>query len=354
MDTEKKSVLGGVLDGSDPNDPFDFLKILPNPDGSLTRFLPVPDLPPYTQPPPFLQTNDHVLSKDVLLNPSNHTWLRIYRPYLLSTPTTSPLPIIIFFHGGGFILLSAASAHFHRFCDRLALYLPAIVLSVNYRLAPEHRLPAAYDDAMDALRWVKNQEELPTALRDPWMAPDIADSSCCFLMGSSSGGNIAYYLWQQEQLPLKIVGVILDQPFFGGVERTESELRMADSLVVPLPVSDLMWELALPEGADRDHEFSNPETLEKKKKMMMIEGNSTTSSSSKVACLLRACARDPQVDRQRAWMKKVGEKGVKVVAHFADDGYHGIQFFEEDKREIMLMEVKHFVSSVFRTSTTNT
>jgi len=52
------------------------------------------------------------------------------------------LPVLVYFHGGGFIVGSFASPEFHAVCLRLAASLPAVVLSADYSLAPEHRLPA--------------------------------------------------------------------------------------------------------------------------------------------------------------------------------------------------------------------
>ncbi|KAL8462073.1 hypothetical protein ACS0TY_033230 [Phlomoides rotata] len=130
------------------------------------------------------------------------------------------------------------------------MQIPAVVMSVEYRLAPEHRLPAAYDNCSEALHWIRTT-------RDEWLTK-------CFLMGSSAGGNIAFCVGLDavttvDQLtPLKIEGLILHQPFFGGVERTPSEMRLVRDKMVPPHLNDLAWGLALTIGVDRDHRYSNP------------------------------------------------------------------------------------------------
>lgn len=64
------------------------------------------------------------------------------------------LPVVVYFHGGGFVFHSVASAQFDALCRRFASAIPAVVASVDFRLAPEHRFPAPYDDGEAALRWV--------------------------------------------------------------------------------------------------------------------------------------------------------------------------------------------------------
>ncbi|KAK4337926.1 hypothetical protein RND71_042413 [Anisodus tanguticus] len=83
-------------------------------------------------------------------------------------------------------------------------------------------------------------------------------------MGTSARGNIAYNLglhaaayWDNLK-PLEIKGLILNQPFFGGKERTQSEAKYANDKILPPIVSDVMFGLGLLEGVDRDHEYSNP------------------------------------------------------------------------------------------------
>ncbi|WOL04294.1 hypothetical protein Cni_G13015 [Canna indica] len=302
-------------------DPYKFLRIARNPDGSLTRSTAVPLSPP---------SDASVLCRDLPLNHARHTTLRLYLPRPFPPPAPK-LPVVLYFHGGGFILFSAASAPCHALCDHLAAALPAVVLSVDYRLAPEHRLPAAYEDALDALLWLRS--DAPADLRD------CADLSRCFLMGSSAGGNIAFHAALRataEPLdPVRIAGLVLDQPYFGGVERTESEERMKDDKIVPLPANDLMWELALPEGADRDHEYCNPKANEEK----LLAG-----AGDLPRCLVRGHNGDPLIDRQRELARMLERRGVRVVARIAPSGFHGIEVFDRSKEEELVEDVGRFIN----------
>jgi len=72
---------------------------------------------------------------------------RLYRP-----PTEGPHPVVVYYHGGGWVLGDAQSDD--PFCRDLCLRSDALVVSVDYRHAPEHRFPAAVDDAVAALNWV--------------------------------------------------------------------------------------------------------------------------------------------------------------------------------------------------------
>ena len=142
-------------------------------------------------------------------------------------------------------------------------------------------------------------------------------------MGESAGGNIAYNAGlraaaEADQIrPLKIGGMILIQPFFGGNKRTPSELRLGKDLTLPLTVTDSMWNLSLPVGADRDHEYSNP----------------TVNGGAKVLDRVRelewrvvvfGCDGDQLVDRQMELVKLLQDKGVHVVGQFYSGGRHGI------------------------------
>lgn len=301
-------------------DPYRFLKLSPNPDGSITRLQRLPSAP----------ASQAAGSKDVPLNPSKGTFLRLFRP---PSAGAARLPVILYFHGGGFIFCSAASLLFHVPCARWAASLPALVVSVDYRLAPEHRLPAAYEDAVEAIEWISRQAAVG-ADGEPWLR-ESADFSKCFLMGCSAGGNIVYHAGMRAldlDIDMKIAGLIMNEPYLGGVQRTESEIRLINDTIVPLAANDLMWSLALPLGADRDHEFSNP-----------------TLPSDKIGrlprCVVIAYGGDPLVDRQRAFVRMLESRGVHVASVFHEGGSHAIELFQPEAARDLIDWVRHFISS---------
>lgn len=109
---------------------------------------------------------------------------RLYRPggagnpALTWQPAAERLPLVVFFHGGGFVLGDRDSHD--AVCRMLCASAGVLVLSVEYRLAPEHPWPAAPDDGLAAWRWtVDHAEELG------------ADPDRLALAGDSAGGNLA-------------------------------------------------------------------------------------------------------------------------------------------------------------------
>lgn len=130
--------------------------------------------------------------------------------------------------------------------------MSVVVVSVNYRLTPEHRYPSQYDDGEEVLKFL---DENKTVL------PENADVSKCFLAGDSAGANLAHHVavrvCKAGLQNIQVVGLISIQPFFGGEERTESEVRLEGSPLVSMARTDWMWKVFLPEGSDRDHGAAN-------------------------------------------------------------------------------------------------
>ena len=102
---------------------------------------------------------------------------RIYTPMRLRK-TNGLAPCLVFFHGGGWVIGDLDSHDV--VCRKLADEGELIVISVNYRLAPEHKFPAAVEDAITATTWIAgNSKQL-----------DI-DASRLMVGGDSAGGNLA-------------------------------------------------------------------------------------------------------------------------------------------------------------------
>lgn len=100
-------------------------------------------------------------------------------PARLYTPAgAGPFPVIVYFHGGGWVI--ADKQVYDGGARGLAKQANAIVVSVDYRRAPENKFPAAWDDAFAAYRWVANN-----------VANINGDPSRMGLAGESAGGNLA-------------------------------------------------------------------------------------------------------------------------------------------------------------------
>ncbi|GAB4837475.1 hypothetical protein Ancab_002335 [Ancistrocladus abbreviatus] len=202
---------------------------------------------------PSLTPLNGVVSSDVTIDPSRSLWYRIFVP--VSTSSASSIPVIIYFHGGGFIAWTADCKVCDDHCRWYARELSAIVVCVSYRLAPEHKCPAQYEDGFDALKFIDRTRRIDGNF------PANADITKCFLAGDSSGANIAHHLAveaaKHKFQELKIVGIILIQAFFGAEERSESELEFQWNPIISLEHMDWIWKQFLPEESNRDHPAVN-------------------------------------------------------------------------------------------------
>ncbi|OQU76051.1 hypothetical protein SORBI_3010G083200 [Sorghum bicolor] len=150
---------------------------------------------------------------------------RLYLPPKSRRGKKRKLPVLLYFHGGAFVIESPFSPLYHAFLNILVAKAGVVAVSVDYRLAPEHPLPAAYHDAWAALRWTaSNCVSGPEA----WLA-DHGDATRIFLAGDSAGGDIAHNLavraGAEPPLPggAAIAGVVLLNPYFWGKEPVGAE-----------------------------------------------------------------------------------------------------------------------------------
>ncbi|KAG0452793.1 hypothetical protein HPP92_025457 [Vanilla planifolia] len=260
-----------------------------------------------------LDPSTGVDSKDVLVDPSSGVSVRLYLP---PVSPTRKLPVLVYFHGGAFCLESAASPIYHRHLNTLASRTPLLVVSVDYRLAPEHPLPTAYEDSWTALRWV-----FSSPFPDQWIA-DYGDLTRVFLAGDSAGANIAHHLAlrgrKETEAGIAIKGVLLIHPYFWGTDPIGSE--SAD----PTFRSHInkIWQLTCPDTTGPDDPRLNPFTDEAK-------------SLKELGCdrlLVTIAEKDLMRNRGRAYYDKVKESGWTGEAelHEMPDAEHVFHLFHPD------------------------
>ena len=156
-----------------------------------------------------------------------------------------PLPTLLYLHGGGFVVGSPETHD--ALCRQIALRSGWMVLSLDYRLAPEHRFPTAFDDGWDALTWLHDQ--------GPMFG---ADTRRLAVGGDSAGGTLAAacaIAARDARLPLALQ--LLFYPGMGCGHDTASQRRYAEGFVIDRRQIDWFFGLALRSPADcTDWRFS--------------------------------------------------------------------------------------------------
>ncbi len=170
--------------------------------------------------------------------------VRIYWP---ADTFDAPTPIMIFAHGGGFVFCDLDTHD--DFCRRMSNGVGALVISVDYRLAPESPWPAAPEDVYAATLWAfEHADELG------------ADPACLVVAGDSAGGNLAAVtavLARDRGGPV-IAGQVLLYPVIAARFDTHSYARFATGFYNTRAAMAWYWDQYLPTHADREHPYASP------------------------------------------------------------------------------------------------
>lgn len=228
-----------------------------------------------------------------IASPDGPLAARLYSPTVLPAGAS---PVLLFFHGGGF-LFGDVNTH-DSICRVIAQNTPCIVLSVDYRLSPEHRFPAAVDDAYTALKWVVAQ------------AAEIgADTTRIAVGGDSAGGNLAaaVCLAARDRSGPRIAFQLLIYPWLDMVDTAESRKLFAKGYM--LENMDFFTENYLGPNANPHDPLASP--LRAK-----------DLSGLPPAYILTA-GYDPLRDEGDAYARRLNEAGVKATHVCAEDMVHG-------------------------------
>jgi acetyl esterase len=177
-----------------------------------------------------------------LQGPGGDIPIRIYTP-----AGEGPLPVLLYFHGGGWVLGDIESSD--PLCRTLANATGCIVVSVDYRLAPEHPFPAAADDAYYATQWVAANA-----------GGFGGDPSRIAVSGDSAGGNLAAVvcLIARDRGEPAITFQLLIYPATDAACDTSSYSENSEDYFLTKDAMQWFWNHYVQNDADRSHPHASP------------------------------------------------------------------------------------------------
>ena len=205
---------------------------------------------------------------------------RTYRPRRLSADA----PVVVWFHGGGWVL--GGPAQYDWVCTSIAEDAGAVVVSVDYRKAPEHPAPAAVDDAVAATRWVAAN------------AGSLGASGPLVVAGDSAGGNLAALVAvaARDAGDLELAGQALVYPGTDLTSSFSSIRELADAPILTRDDIDAFLAHYLADGIAGDDPRVSPWFVE--------------DLTGLAPALVQTAEHDPLRDEGTAYADRLAEAGV--------------------------------------------
>jgi acetyl esterase len=235
-----------------------------------------------------------VVQDRTIPGPDGDVPVRVYRP----VEGGDPLPVVVFFHGGGWVICDLDSHD--GTCRALANGVDAVVVSVDYRLAPEHKLPCAAEDAYAATQWVADHaEELG------------ADASRLAVAGDSAGGNLAaaVALMARDRGGPAIVFQVLIYPVTDFSFDTVSYRDNAEGYFLHRASMEWYWRQYLDDDADGANPYASPLRVD--------------DARGLPPGIVLTAEFDPLRDEGEAYGRKLAAAGVPFEVRRYDGVFHG-------------------------------
>ncbi|WP_250254670.1 alpha/beta hydrolase [Chryseobacterium sp. Marseille-Q3244] len=223
--------------------------------------------------------------------------LRIYRP-----KGKQNLPVLLYFHGGAFIYGTPEQYDFIFY--RLALDIDMIIVSVDYRLAPEHPFPAAMEDGYDALLWVSESADHIGGNKNEIM-----------IGGSSAGATIAASIthWARDRKEVNIKHQYLLYPPTDNLLKTSSMEDLANAPMQTKNAAEWMWKHYLQHKTEYPPQYSVP----------LREKNFKNLPDATII----VCELDPLKDEGKKYAKKLQNAGISADLLEIGGAVHAFDFF---------------------------
>jgi acetyl esterase len=235
--------------------------------------------------------------------------VRIYRPTVVGD-----VPTVVYLHGGGFVI-GDLDTH-EGVCRLLSHDLGAVVVSVDYRLAPEHRFPAAVDDSYGALTWVAEH-----------IADYGGDASKLVVGGDSAGGNLAAVCAQLAHRDgLVLAAQLLVYPAVDLLGDFPSRAENAEGYF--LTAKDMEWFAANYTGIDGGAAALNDPDVAALAGDARLSPLRAESLEGLAPAIVATAEFDPLRDEGDAYAEALGKAGVRVEhRQFAGliHGFYGLE-----------------------------
>lgn len=170
--------------------------------------------------------------------------VRLFRP---DTESDDPLPVLCYFHGGGWVIGGIDMTEDP--CRRLAAKVGCLVISPDYRLAPEHSFPTAAEDCYAVAAWAADHA-----------SEHGGDGANLAVSGGSAGGNLAaaVALMARDRGRPELCFQFLEYPMIDADFDRPSFEENAEGYMLTTADCRLFWELYVPDGSDRRNPYVAP------------------------------------------------------------------------------------------------
>lgn len=239
--------------------------------------------------------------------------LRIYSPKEIN-----PKPVMLYFHGGAFIF--GSPEQYDDYCIDLVQRLSINIVSVDYRLAPEHPYPAAIFDGYDALVWI--------VAKGSTYGMDTANIT---IAGSSAGGALAASIthYARDKNNHSIQQQYLLYPPLDDSLNSDSMQRLANAPMQSKASAELMWKTYLADLPKDTPNYGVP-----------LKQNCFRNLPSAV---IVACEFDPFLDEAKAYADKLIKAGVPTRFIQVNQAVHAFDFFNTELTRNYLEQQKQIL-----------